>query len=375
MKKKKILFLINDLGGGGAEKVLVNLVNHMDKDKYNITLRTVMNRGVNRQFLSKEVHYDYVFKRPFRGINLLYKLPKNYIYNKVTKGDFDLIVVYLHGVLTKIVSHAPKNQKTINFLHFDMEKASFLNNFPSQEEMLRCLKSYNAIVSVSQSVQDSFIRKTGLTKNLHVIYNTYDVKNIKKRSKEKVDNAEFNKSDINICAIGSLNKRKAFDRIIRSLAKIKEEHKTLNFQLFILGEGPEHLNLEKLIKDTGMEGSIFLLGYTTNPYKYLKNCDLFVSSSFGEGFATVAVESTVLGVPILTTHTSGMTEILGEDNEFGMVVKNDEESFYKGLKKLLLEPTILEHYKQQATERSSFFSTQKAVKEVEQLVEQVLAPE
>lgn len=373
MEKKNILFLINDLGGGGAEKVLVNLVNHMDKNKYDITVRTVMNRGVNRQFLSKEIHYDYVFKKPFRGIQILGKLlPKSYLYKKIAKGDFDVIVVYLQGFLTKIVCHAPKNQKTINYQHFYVDKPSFLNSFSSENKMLKCLNSYNAIVSVSNSVKESFERRTNIVEKSHVIYNTYDIKRIKELANQEINNSDLSNSYLNICAIGTLDKRKAFDKTIRSLAKIKEENNTVKFKLFILGEGPEQLYLENLIRKKGMENSVFLVGYTTNPYVYLKNCDLFVSSSEQEGFATVAVESIILGTPVLTTRTSGMTEILGENNEYGIVVENNEESLYLGLKNLLSKPELLKQYNYKAKERSQFFSTEKSVKDVENLIDEIL---
>ena len=107
MPKKNILFLINDLGSGGAEKVLVNLVNNMNKDKYNITLRTIIDQGDNKKYLANTVTYESIFRKGFRGIKYLHLLPKKYIYNKVAYGKFDVIVVYLHGVLTKIVANAP----------------------------------------------------------------------------------------------------------------------------------------------------------------------------------------------------------------------------------------------------------------------------
>lgn len=371
--KTKLLFLINDLGSGGAEKVLVNLVNHLDKRKYDITVRTVMNRGVNRQFLNPEVKYDSVFKIPFRGINYLYNLPKKFIYNKITKGDFDIIIVYLHGILTKIVSHAPSTQKTINYLHFDMERTNFLKTFPNHEKMISTMKSYNAIVAVSKSVKTSFIKMTGIKENLHVIYNTYDIKKIQQLAQEDIKDYELDKKAIKICGIGSLNKRKAFDRTIRSLGKIKKENPNLNFQFFILGQGEELSLLKELIKKFNLENQVFLCGYQTNPYKFLKNSNLFVSSSIGEGFATVVVESVILGTPVLTTRTSGMEEILGSNNEYGIVVENDEQSLHEKLRFLLNNPNQINVYKEKIKKRKSFFSMEKSVSDVENLIDKVLA--
>ena len=64
---KKVLFLIHDLGPGGAEKVLVNLVNNMDKEQYDITLMSLFDTGVNRQYIDPQIHYKYCFKKMFRG--------------------------------------------------------------------------------------------------------------------------------------------------------------------------------------------------------------------------------------------------------------------------------------------------------------------
>ena len=71
---KKILFFIPNLMHGGAEKVLVNLVNNLDKDKYDITLQTIFDVGVNKQYLNEDIKYKYVFKKLFRGSTTIFKL-------------------------------------------------------------------------------------------------------------------------------------------------------------------------------------------------------------------------------------------------------------------------------------------------------------
>lgn len=74
---------------------------------------------------------------------------------------------------------------------------------------------------------------------------------------------------------------------------------------------------------------------------------------------------------MITTNTSGMTEILGENNEYGMIVENNEEALYNGLKELIQNKDLLNEYKQKVKNRSSFFSTQKTVKEVENLLDTI----
>ena len=76
------------------------------------------------------------------------------------------------------------------------------------------------------------------------------------------------------------------------------------------------------------------MGYKENPYKYLAKCDLFVCSSYSEGFSTAVTEALILGIPVVTTYVSGMTELLG-DNEYGIITSNDEISLYEAIKLLI----------------------------------------
>ena len=112
-----------------------------------------------------------------------------------------------------------------------------------------------------------------------------------------------------------------------------------------------------------------MLGYQTNPYKYMKKCDIFVCSSFAEGFSTAASEALILGIPVCTVKVAGMEEMLGRQNEWGIVTENDEVALYEGIKTLIVDPDLLNHYRSTAQERGKFFSTEKTVMAVESLLE------
>lgn len=371
MQKKNILFLINNLGGGGAEKVLVNLVNNMDKSKYNITLKTLVDQGVNKKFLSNDIKYEYVYKNGFRGTKYLYLLPKKYIYNKVVNGQFDVIVVYLQGVLTKIIANAPSSQKTIAYMHGDVQEGFFVKSFKSIEKFRSCFKTYDAIVSVSKSVENSFKSVYGIDEKLYVKYNTFDVKAIEQKSNENIECDISVDGFIKLCAVGTLKTIKGFDRLIKVLARLKIEGN--NFILNIIGDGPEKSYLQRLVIDNKLEDNVFLKGFKSNPYKYISQSDLFISASHTEGFSSVVVESIILGVPVVTTDCAGMSEILGKNNEYGIIVKNDEDGLYNGLKSILIDTEILQHYKNKAKERAAFFSTENSVLEVEHLIDNIIA--
>ena len=107
---------------------------------------------------------------------------------------------------------------------------------------------------------------------------------------------------------------------------------------------------------------------TRNPYKYIAKCDLFVCASVAEGFSTAATEALVLGVPVCTVDVSGMKEMLGESNEYGIVTENSEKALYEGIKRLLDDPELLAHYKRAAEERGKHFSKENTVKAVEDML-------
>ena len=112
-----------------------------------------------------------------------------------------------------------------------------------------------------------------------------------------------------------------------------------------------------------------------NPYKYLKQSDVFTCTSFAEGFSTAATEALILGRAVCTVEVSGMKEMLGENNEYGIITKNNEEEFYKGLKSLVDDKQLLNYYKKQAVLRGKEFNTENTVKEVEKLFLRVLEDE
>ena len=111
-----------------------------------------------------------------------------------------------------------------------------------------------------------------------------------------------------------------------------------------------------------------LLGFHRNPYRYVARCDLYVCPSHREGFSTAVTEALIVGTPVVSTNCSGAKELLGEHDEYGIVVENSEEGIYQGMKRMLSDPELLAHYKKQAKLRGSFFSRRETVRAVEEML-------
>lgn len=366
---KKILFLIHDLGQGGAEKVLVNLVNNMDTTKFDITVMTLFDVGVNKQFLSDKIHYKTCFKNMFRGNSHLMKLlTPLQLHNLFIKDYYDIEVAYLEGPCARIISGCPnKKTKLVSWIHIEQHLRKIVTkSFRTYKECEECYNKFNKTICVSETVKQDFTSLINLKNPVEVLYNTNESDKISNLSNENVDNISLSNDEIKLVGVGKLLTNKGFDRILRIIKKLRNLNYSIH--MYILGIGPEEKILKNYIKENDLSNNVTLLGYQTNPYKYVKKCDLFVCASHREGFSTAATEALIVGTPVCTVEVSGMKEMLGENNEYGVVVENNDEALYKAIKELLDNSQLLAHYKEKSIERGKYFSKEKTVKAVEEML-------
>lgn len=367
----KILFLIHDLGQGGAEKVLVNLVNNMDRSKFDISVTTLFGGGVNERFLKPHIHLHAVFPKEVPGNSKLMKLltPKQ-LHKLCVKNRYDIEVSYLEGPSARVISGCQdKNTRLVSWIHVEQHTMKRLAaSFRSEREARECYNRFDQTVCVSQYVNDDFCRILDFQKPCRVLYNTVESDKILEESKteapELQDDGEFR-----LIAVGSLKESKGYDRMLRIIKRLRDEK--YHIHLYILGIGPLQQELEQYIADKSLQDVVTLLGYDTNPYKYVAKCDLFICASHAEGFSTAATEALIVGTPVCTVEVSGMKEMLGEHNEYGVVTENSEKALYLGIRNLLDDRELLTQYRQKALKRGGRFCTENTVFEVEKMLETV----
>ena len=157
---KKILFLIHDLGQGGAEKVLVNLVNNMDRSKFDISVTVLFGGGVNEQFLAPDIHFHAVFPKEVPGNSKLMKLltPKQ-LHKLCVKEHYDIEVSYLEGPSARVISGCQDpNTKLICWIHSTIANIQdAAGSFRSIQEARNCYGSFQNIVCVSQWFKRAFM--------------------------------------------------------------------------------------------------------------------------------------------------------------------------------------------------------------------------
>ena len=338
----KILFFIDSISGGGAEKVLRNLVNNMDQSKFEITVQTINDSVKADTLLKEEIRYKTINRFKNRVLNKICQYwirlcaELKILYPLYIKDDYDIEVAYLECGPTKIIaSSTNKKAVKIAWVHCDLEKKEGFAD--SIEKSKKYYEKYDEIVCVSENVKQSFERLCGTDMETIVLYNVNDENEIIEMAQAQI-NIKREKDVPLLEVIGRLSQEKGVDRLIRVCSHLKKDK--YSFELLILGEGEEREKLERMIEENDLSGYVKLLGFISNPYPYMRMADILVCPSKYEGLSTVVTEGLILGKAIVTTQCSGMKELLG-DSEFGIVTENSEQGLYYGVKKLLDAPGII----------------------------------
>ena len=393
MTKKKVLFLIHTLGGGGAEKVLVNLVNNLDRKKYDITVMTVIDTGIYKSALKSDIKYKTIFKLPptnkkkknvqISGSLLNGSSKKKWLINLYTKfwqkaplrlihklfigNGYDIEIAFLEGISAKIIANSSNSSaKKYAWIHVDLlqqhKSKNVFSNFSDEQDTYN---KFDKIICVSDIVKNSFVKlfKDIDQSKVIVKHNIIDRNEIIEKSKSRSD---LIKKKFTICSIGRLNKQKNY-LCLAKCAYLLHKKDNLEFDVWIVGEGTQRNIIEQFIKDHNMENYFHLLGFEKNPYPVLRKADMFACSSNAEGYSTSVVEALILGLPVVTTNCAGMEEIFS-NTQCGIITKQSTSALYSGLKKVLVNPDLYAILKNNAIQRGKAFQLENNIKEIQKIL-------
>lgn len=330
---KSILFIITSLHGGGAEKALLNLISNLDIQKYQVRVLTIF--AEKRHIKTKMVEQVCLFSS---NRSLVYRCSK-YMYQKFginwflrklirykEKNQYDIIVSFLEG--DSLLFHSflfEQAGRNISWVHTDFIMNHWsIRHFYKQDELI-VYNRLNAIGFVSKIAQTQFnqLYTVSPTVSQFVCPNIIDIDGIIQLSKDKI---ELKKKRFTICSVGRLEEVKGYDLLIKS-AKILQQEEYV-FDLWIIGEGTQRVQLSNMIEEFHMQDNIHLLGYKENPYPYMSVSDLYISTSYAEGLPLVLCEAQCLSLPIIATRTIGAMKILA-DGRYGVLTDFDENDIAK----------------------------------------------
>lgn len=346
----KILIQIPQLIFGGAEKVLVSFANELVARGHQVEVLETYEKGLLKDQFDKKVTFSAICskaytakyyaapaevkKNPLKIFKWLFSKAVGYrrfaeklAAKRYADRDFDVAINYLEIDSPAFLLEHIRAKKYLQWIHIDVENLSDPGQY---DDYLPLWSRMDGIVCVSQVALDSFCRRyPSLAKRTALIYNFYDTKDILQKGSEPYT---FEGLRPVLLSVGRMTEQKKYLRFLDVLARLRDEG--FDFSWHVLGDGIQRQEIETKIKDLGLSDRVYLHGLTDNPYKYMKNCDLFVLPSGWEGFPTVTVEAKLLGCPVLATDVAGIREQLIH-GKTGWIVDNDEESICKGLKHLI----------------------------------------
>lgn len=374
----KILFIPWTFSnGGGSEKILSNLLNALKNYNFDISLFEI-EKGTHKFDTDSSLfkYLGFLFKNTNLENSIPYKIKRKFLFFLLEnfpsfikrfyiKEDFDLIISFNYLYPSFIASTF--NGKKIMWFHEFIENLDYskfsgnkkLKMKRLYEKQKKALAEADYIISISEKTESMIKTIYPEFSNKTVkIFNGYNFNEILKKSNEvSVD-------QIDIIAIGRLDENKNFSLLINS---IKEVRNTIpNVKVKILGEGTERDLLTNLIKENSLEDNIELLGYTSNPYPYIKSASILALTSKKEAFPTVIVEAMSLDCPFISTNVGGVKE-LSDNGRCGKVIST-EEDLAQNLTLLLTNRDLLNELKKNCSKYVSQYSLENQANELNKLI-------
>ena len=370
----KLLFITyTHSNGGGAEKVLTTLVNHLDEEKYDISIFEIVHYDVKKEPINKNIQllpplYCYN-DRDYKIKVLDYILEqKPEIIRALNNFDMYDVIVTWNYQLPSFMLPAFPDKKTISWFHTDIYDLSpqciSLNDhykLKLQEKAWQCVDRIVTISNKSlKSLKEIFPQYLNKTK---IIYNAFDIENAKMQASKEIETGYIH--PVLVC-IGRLEARKNFSLVIKAIAKLRDEHMCCS--LLIIGDGEEKDSLMHLTSELHVTDVVSFLGYKQNPLSCLKYSDVLCISSLAEGFPTVVLEAMALGKPFVTTPVAGASEELADGGKCGLVADWDVDDYAEKIKILLTDKALYDSMSENCIKKIKEFSVENTVQQFDNLI-------
>ena len=377
MNKPRIFIAMHYMEIGGAETALVGLLNALDPARVDVDLFLYDHRGEMMQFIPEWVNllpqipkYSVLerpivelVKRGFWGIaaarlwakwlsQKAYKrsgstLENNGGLDKMSKCTtpllpkinqsvtYDLAISFLTP--HRIVAEKVKAKKKIAWIHTDYTRV-----WVDAEDELKVWQKYDYVASISSDVTNTFLQVfPSLAPKIVEIENILSPAFVRKRTELEDTDKEFRQTDnISLLSIGRYSEQKNYDNVPDICKHLINETK-LNIKWYIIGYGGDEALIRKKIKEAGMEEQVILLGKRSNPYPYIKACDIYVQPSRYEGKSVTVREAQMLCKPVVVTNYPTAPSQIRSGID-GVIVPMDKEGCANGLAEVICDKSLQE---------------------------------
>lgn len=360
---KKVLFLLITLEMGGAEKVIINIANKLNKKIFQVSIFAFFKQGELEKTIDADVNVEYGFDvKCHRMVCLVPALLKRLEKYK----DYDLVVAGLEIWPTYIVALYSflHPVKSIAWVHTNLEP------YMKQYNLLKrwILKGFNAIsyrkINYIFSVSERCRVCGPKSEKNFIVPNSFNRNFIAEQANEDVKEDFFSQKIPLILSVSRVAKIKNIQLLIKAHAKLLSDGVVQ--EIIVVGKGEDLIELKELCKMLNVSSTVHFLGEKLNPYPYFKRCDVFVNCSLIEGFSLTGVEAMLLGIPLVTTDYPNACAELVENNVSGIVVKNNSvDSLADGIRRLLDDDNLREKLIQNGRGAVERFDEKRIIREIE----------
>ena len=392
---KKVIIRSGSLRMGGLERILIEVLQTINKEKYSVSLVIDDDCGeadIFKKDIPKEIDYYFLKSESLMKKISFYRERKN---NLLYKGLYNFYLSYSKYIACKNMEKLVEKFGKIDVLiDFDAGAAKYIekikadkkivwihNSIPSLkkkkdkiERFGKRLANYDKIVAICDEMKEELISIYPYLKDKVVrIYNPFNFERIEKLSEDRSELKDEDLELLNenyIIAISRLdNVQKDYPTLLKAMEILK--NRKINEKLFIVGDGPSKNEIEQEIKKLGLEDNVKLLGKRKNPYIWLKESDFFVHSSKYEGLPTVLIEALICNKFVISSNCpTGPKEILANESCGKLFEVGNYEELANLLEKYILNEELRKGYSTSIENRREEFNKNIVLKEYEKLIDE-----
>ncbi|MBU0800854.1 MAG: glycosyltransferase [Alphaproteobacteria bacterium] len=326
--RKNIVFVLPALNAGGAERVLITLMNGLDPQRFNRYMISVCDGGPLRDLIKEEIPFYALCNNKSVGKSLFR------LYRKLKALRPDIVISTMAHMNYGVLLLKPFFPHTKFIVREAVTPSYFMNRGRIQTTLIKSAyrllyPQAEYVISPAQKIIDEFPTILNMSIKNHILLpNPVDIDKIR-----AVQIAAVNPERVDFVCAGRLDVQKGFDRLIAALPQLAT---TYEWHLTILGEGPERDNLTRQIKEMSLESHVSLPGHSNQPWAVIAAADAFLMPSRWEGLPNAALESLACGTPVIATHESGgIGEIAKYTKGSDLQVVTGMDSFISAMDKIV----------------------------------------
>ncbi|WP_108823160.1 glycosyltransferase [Dysgonomonas sp. Marseille-P4361] len=358
---KRILFFNDSLAMGGTEKLLVDLLNHLEKKECELTLLLPeqSEEDILLRKLSPSIHVKYLFTGKESYIrrkieqNLMIFFPVYFVNSKGLKeSDYDEIFCFKETFYARMFSkmklakilwiHNILYKRKYEIRSLKERFAVWLNK-KHIKIVQRSYDCFDKVICVSDAAKEAYLSVLHDGKqapnSVEVLYNAIDLTRVVELSKAPIEDVP--QSITTFVLITRLSAEKRIDRLFNVVCRLKNEGYA--FEVYLIGEGTDSADMKNELINKGIEDLIIPKGRLDNPFPYVLQSKWSLCVSERESFSLSLLESMALKTPVITTDCGGPRDIVA-NGQYGILVPNSSEGVYEGMKAVLDDASLSVKY-------------------------------